>query len=526
MKVRSLGFEENPFQQRGKLSANNRKKFAVLKTKLEEIQALSYTRELLYWDSRVTLPKGKKTVDGRAWVTSKVEGLIHERSTSTQMGELVSELSREEILSSLSPVDRKIVEQAKRDYEHKTKLDQHLVEELASTGLKANAVWEEARGKNDFKALKPYLEKMFKLQRKKAEQLGYKDSPYDALHDEYEREMTSKKLEVILGRLRDELIPLIAQIKDSGIQPRSDIFKYSYSDKEQLELGEMLLRHVKYNGKNGRLDLSKHPFTSYIGPYDSRITTRLDEHDFLSNISSVLHEAGHGIHGLKIHPKLLKTNVGMPPSLGICESQSRFVENLLGKNMAFWEFFYPKLQNHFKPQLKDVSLEDFYKIINKVEPSLIRIEADEATYNLHIIIRFELEKALIEGNLQVQDLPAAWNEKYEKYLGIVPPNDKDGVMQDMHWPSGAIGYFPTYTLGNLYAAQFYRKADEELGGIDDILRSGDLTPIIEWNGNNINQHGLMLTAEEVAKKATGETLNPFYGINHLKHKFGELYSLD
>ena len=525
MQISSLGFIQNPFQQKGDLNDVNKKRLEELKGKLEEIKALSYNSELLSWDSKVSLPKGDKTVDGRGWVSSKVEGLIHDLSTSIQMGELINELSIEEVLSNLSPVDRKIVEEAKRDYEHRTKLDKHLVEELASAASKTSAVWEEARKNNDFKTFKPHLQKMFELQREKANQLGYQDSPYDALHDEYERGMTSKKLEIILSRLRDELIPLIAQIKDSGVKPRNDIFKHSYSQKKQMELGEMLLRHIKYDGTNGRLDLSAHPFTCYTGPYDSRVTTRINKHNFLSNIYSVLHEGGHGNHGLQIHDKLLKTNLGTPPSLGICESQSRFYENLLGKNKAFWEFFYPKLQEHFKSQLKDVSLDEFYKVINNVEPGLIRVEADEVTYNLHIIIRQELEKALVESNLQVQYLPAAWNEKYEKYLGVTPPNDKEGVMQDIHWSMGLIGYFPTYTLGNLYASQFYNAADKELGGIDDIVRSGDLTPIVEWNGTNINQHGLMLTAEEVSKEATGEGLNSAYGIDYINKKFRPLYGL-
>ncbi len=526
MQVRSLGFVKYPFQPKGILNAENQKSLEKLKATLENIKALSYNNELLSWDSSVGFPKGEKTIDGRGWICSKVEGFIHDLSTSTQMGELVTELSRQEVLSNLSPVDRKIVEEAKRDYEHRTKLDKRLVEELAAAVPSTRAVWVEARRNNDFKTFKPHLQKMFELQREKAEQLGYQDSPYDALHDEYERGMTSKKLEVILSELRDELIPLIAQIKDSGVQPNSDIFKHLYSQKKQMELGEMLLRHIKYDGTNGRLDISAHPFTAYVGPYDSRVTTRINKHNFLSNVSAVLHEGGHGNHGLQIHDELLKTNLGTPPSLGICESQSRFYENLLGKNKAFWEFFYPKLQEHFKSQLKGVSLDEFYKTLNRVEPGLIRIEADEVTYNLHIIIRKELEKALVEGDLQAQYLPAAWNEKYEKYLGVTPPNDTQGVLQDTHWGSGLIGYFPTYTLGNLYASQFYNAADKELGGIDAILRSGDLTPIVEWNATNINQHGLMLTAEEVAKKATGEGLNPAFGIDYIHRKFKPLYGLD
>ena len=526
MQVRSLGFVQNPFQDKGTVGDIARKQLDELKTKLEEIRALSYASELLFWDTEVTLPKGAQTIDGRAWTSSKLEGFIHGLSTSARMGELVSELDRKEVLGNLSPVDRKVIEEAKRDYEHKNILEKHLVEELASAASKTRAIWAEARKNNDFKTLEPYLQKMFELQREKAKQIGYKDSPYDALHDEYERGMTSKKLEVILNRLRDELIPLIAQIKDSGVQIDSDIFKRSYSQKKQMELGEMLLKHIKYDSNNGRLDVSTHPFTSYTGPYDSRITTRINKHNFLSNIYAVLHEGGHGNHGLQIHDKLLKTNLGMPPSLGICESQSRFYENLLGRSKAFWEFFYPKLQKHFKSQLKNVSLDDFYKVINNVKPGLIRIEADEVTYNLHIIIRQELEKALIEGDLQVKDLPLAWNEKYNKYLGVTPPNDAQGAMQDIHWNGGLIGYFPTYTLGNLYASQFYHTADKELGGIDDILRSGDLTPIVEWNGTNINQHGLMLTAGEVAKEATGEELNPTYGIDYINKKFKPLYGLD
>jgi len=333
------------------------------------------------------------------------------------------------------------------------------------------------------------------------------------------------KIRFSLGHLYELSENGILGKDESGIQPKTDIFKHTYSKKKQLELGEMLLKHLKYDLKNGRLDLSAHPFTSYIGPHDSRVTTRIDKHRFTENIFAVLHEGGHGNHGLQIHPDLLKTNLGQPPSLGICESRSRFDENLLGKNRAFWEFFYPKLQGHFKEQLKDFSLDDFYKILNNVKPSLIRIEADEVTYNLHIIIRKELEKALVEGDLQTSYLPATWNEKYQKYLGITPPNDADGVMQDVHWSCGLIGYFPTYTVGNCYASQFYNAADKELGGIDDILRSGDLTPIVEWNCTNINQHGLMLTAEELAKEVTGEGLNPIHAINYLKGKFKALYGL-
>lgn len=527
MQVKPLGFvQQNPFMQRGPLGDINLRKLKELKAKLEEITALSYSNNLASWDFEVTLPKGKETQRGRAWVSSKLEGFVHDLSTSPRLGELVIELSQKEILDNLSPVDRRIVEEAKKDYEDETKLDKRLVEELTSAGYETNAVWKEVKKKNDFKRLEPYLQKLFDLNREKAQQLGGKDSLYDVLLDEYERGMTSKNLGVIFGKLRDELIPLIAAIKDSGIKSSNEIYNHSYSQKKQLELSEMLLKHIKYNLENGRLDLSEHPFTNSIGPYDSRITTRIHKNNFVSNIFTTLHEGGHGIHGLQIHPELLKTNLGDSPSHGISESQSRFLENILGRSKAFWEFFYPKVQKHFKSQLKDFSLDDFYKMINKVEPSLIRVEADEATYNLHIIIRHELEKALIEGDLKVIDLPNAWNERYKKYLGITPLDDKDGVMQDIHWPSGLIGYFPTYTLGNLYASQFYNAADKELGGIDEILRKGDLTPIVEWNGTNIHQHGLVLTAEELAKNVTGEELNPMHGIEYLRKKFRPLYKLD
>jgi carboxypeptidase Taq len=370
------------------------------------------------------------------------------------------------------------------------------------------------------------LEKTVQLKRDQAAALGFESEAYDALLDEFEPGETAANLRVVLGQLRDELAPLVAAIADSGRQAPVKLMQRDYSVQKQMAFAQHAAKCIGFEFDRGRIDLTVHPFCATVGPNDCRITTRYEAKLFSSGLFSVLHEAGHGIYEQGLPVDEFGLPLGTATSLGIHESQSRLWENFVGRSYSFWEHFFPKLQLEFPETTRDISLDDFYFAINDVRPSLIRVEADEATYNLHILIRFELEQDLLSGALPAADLPGAWNEKYQQFLGITPDDDASGCLQDIHWSGGAIGYFPTYSLGNLYAAQLFERADADLGELPNQFRRGEFRTLREWLRDKVHRHGRHYSARQLAQNVCGKPLSHEPLIRHLRNRLAPLYGLN
>jgi len=498
---------------------------------------------VLAWDERTQMPAAG--AEHRAEQCTLMAGLIHKRWVDPKFGEQLAELTAalEEMVTGTSPetnlsglVDRGSepvpissaavnIRRLKRQHDKKVKLPQSLVEELARTAVLGQQAWQEARQKDDFPTFRPLLERMFELKRQQAEALGYSQCAYDALLDEYEPEELTANVRPVLAGLREQLVPLAAEIQHCGRQPNASILHGKFHGNVQDALGRRAATAIGFDFARGRLDVTAHPFCASLGPNDHRITTRYDEQFFNAAFFGILHEAGHGMYEQGLPPENYGLPLGEAVSLGIHESQSRLWENLVGRSRAFWTHFYPQAQQSFPEALGGVPIDDFYFAINDVRPSLIRVEADEATYNLHILVRFELEQALLDGELKVSDLPAAWNEKYQKYLGITPPNDRLGVLQDVHWSAGLVGYFPTYSLGNLYAAQFFAQAEAELGSLSEQFARGEFHALLGWLREKIHRHGQRYTAAELVQRVTGRPLSAGPLIEHLRAKMGALYRI-
>ena len=489
---------------------------------LRQTALLEATQGLLMWDERTKLPPAGGAY--RAEQIGFMAGLIHQRQTAPELGEWLGELADSPLAADPHGDTGAVIRHVRRDYEKRAKLPQKLVEELARLAVLGEQTWEEARRDNDFSRFQPLLERMIELKREQAEAVGYDDMPYDALLDDYEPGATTAEVAPVLAALRAALVPIVEQIAAADTSSRG-LPERSYPIGLQAAFGRRAAEAIGFDFNAGRLDVTAHPFCSGNGPGDTRITTRYDEHEPLGGLFCTMHEAGHGIYeqGLPSDEHGLPT--GEAVSLGIHESQSRLWENFVGRSRAFWEHFFPDAQATFSPALNDVSLDAFYTAMNVVQPSLIRTDADEVTYNLHILIRFELEQALLEDKLPVADLPGAWNEKYREYLGVDPPNDADGVLQDVHWAAGLIGYFPTYALGNLYAAQFLAAARDQLGDLEAMFRRGEFGPLREWLRENIHRHGRRYSAAELAQRITGQPLSHESLIDHLNTKFLPLYGL-
>jgi len=487
------------------------------------IALLSSIEETLGWDERTMMPVAGG--EHRAEQMTLVAGMAHQRWTDSQFGEQLAELA-ESPLADLQHGDKDVtVRRLKRQYDKRVKLPQTLVEELTRTAVLGQQAWQEARANNDFPSFQPLLEKMVGLKQQEAEAIGYCESPYDALLDDYEPgELTSTVAEV-LADLREQLVPLVAEVRESGRRPDVSILHRSYPVEVQEAFGREAAAAIGFDFKRGRLDVTTHPFCAGLGPNDCRITTRYDENFFSGAFFGVLHEAGHGIYEQGLPSEHYGLPLGEAASLGIHESQSRMWENMVGRSSPFWYYFFDQAEAKFPGALGDVSPDDFYFAINDVRPSLIRVEADEATYNLHILIRFELERALLDGDLPVADLPGAWNAKYREYLGIEPPDDAQGVLQDVHWSAGLIGYFPTYSLGNLYAAQFFAQADADLGGLAKQFARGDFQPLRQWLRENIHRQGQRYQAADLVGRVTGRPLSSKPLIEHLRAKLGPLYGI-
>lgn len=487
-----------------------------------EVALLTSTQSLLGWDERTKLPPAGG--EYRAQQISYLAGVIHKKQTAPEVGEWLTELADSPLTADPHSETGADVFNLRRDYNRKTKLPQALVEELAKLSVLGQQLWAEARKANDFPRFRPLLERMVELKRQEAAAIGYDKEPYDALLDDYEPGASTTEVAAALAGLRNQLVPLVAEIAASSRKPKLEILQGGYPLDRQEKFGKLCIEAIGFDFTSGRLDVTDHPFCGGAGPRDVRLTTRYD--DGLSGaLFSTLHEAGHGIYEQGLPAARYGLPTGEAVSLGIHESQSRMWENLVGRSRAFWEHFYPQAQATFPDSLRSASLDDFYFAINDVRPSLIRTESDEVTYNLHILIRFELELALVNDQLKVADLPAAWNAKYREYLGIESPTDSDGVLQDVHWSCGLMGYFPTYSLGNLYAAQLFEAATRDLGDLQTMFRRGEFLPLRDWLRAHIHSLGRRYPASELARRATGVPLSHDALLRHLRGKFGPLYNL-
>jgi carboxypeptidase Taq len=505
------------------MTTHDRQIFDKLCTFVRETAILESIESQLGWDERTYMPAAAGAY--RADQLTYLAGMIHQRRTHAQVGEWLADLRESELLRDSHSDEAATIRILLRDYEKRTKLPQRLVEELTKASVLGQQAWVTARHDNNFSAFAPHLKTLYALKREQAEAQGYREHVYDALLDDFEPGMTAAEVSRVLADLRTQLVPLVQQIQQSSRRPRAEILSGHFPAAQQEQFGKQMAAAMGFDFQRGRLDVTHHPFCSSMGPHDCRITTRYDESFFNSAFFGILHEAGHGMYDQGLRAEWY----GLPPgsylSLGIHESQSRMWENLVGRSQAFWEHAYPQLQTTFPAALSNVSLADFFFAINAVEPSLIRVEADEATYNLHIIIRFELEMALVSGDLPVNDLPGAWKEKYQQYLGIQPPNDADGCLQDVHWSAALIGYFPTYSLGNLYAAQFFQQADQDLGGLSAQFARGEFQPLLAWLRKHIHTRGHCYSASELVQLVTGAPLSSAPFMQTLSAKLKPLYNL-
>ncbi len=492
-----------------------------LHTRVAEVVDLSQASAVLGWDQETMMPK--KGARFRATQQATLQGLLHERFTQPRIGRLLSILEEPTSFNALSPTDQAMIKTTRRDYDRATKLPASLVRDLAMATTEGVEAWRIARRESRWEQFAPYLRRIVDLKRQEAACIGYKDVPYDALLDEYEPGATTAQLAELFTHLRSETVTLLRRIASTGRQPDRSVLEQEYDPAKQLAFTELVLRQMGFDFEAGRQDLSTHPFTTSFGPTDVRITTRVDDHDLQVALYASIHEGGHALYDQGLPVDLVRTGVGASVSLGIHESQSRLWENFIGRSLPFWQFVLPRLREIFPVQTGTATPEMFVGAVNRVDRSLIRVEADEVTYNLHIILRFEIERRLIGGEIDVDDLPALWNQRSQEYLGITPPNDRLGVLQDTHWASGLIGYFPTYSLGNLYAAQLWATLRREVPDLDERLAAGDFQIVLSWLRERIHQHGRIYQPAELIERATGEKPRPDYLIKYLNEKYGKIY---
>lgn len=478
---------------------------------------------LLDWDLATGAPR--KGVDTRSETIGMLATEAFKISISDEMKELITFLTSEDVFGQLQEQDQRLIEDLKLEMNRMQSVPPDKFQAFSVLAPKSQVQWESAKESGDFSAFEPFLSQIVEMKREFIDYYGVKDTRYDTLLDMFEPDLTVAKLDEVFSRLKARLVPLQEKIKNSVHKPDTTFLNQSFDIKKQEEFSRYILGEMGYDFEAGRLDESVHPFATGLNPGDVRITTHYYEKDVASAVFSSLHEGGHALYEQNIDPKLAGTLLAEGTSMGIHESQSRLWENMIGRSLPFWEHYYPVLQSYFPEQLKDVSAKDFYRAINKVESSLIRIEADELTYNLHIIIRYEIEKMLFNENLSVSDLPSVWNEKYKQYLGVTPPHDGLGVLQDVHWSSGDFGYFASYSLGNMYAAQIVNTMRKEMSEFDQCLREGNLSPIKEWLTEKVYQYGKSRKPSELILAITGEELNPDYLADYLENKYKEIYSL-
>jgi carboxypeptidase Taq len=498
-------------------------KLDELKARLLEINDLQSAAALLSWDQETYMPVGGALARARQLAT--LGRIAHEKLTDPALGRLLDELQPYAESLPYESDEASLIRVARRDYERAIRVPPSFVAELNSHTSAAFQAWATARPANDFAMVRPYLEKTLELSRQYADFFPGYEHIADPLIDQADEGMKASTLRTLFAALREQLVPLVQAIT---MQPpvEDSCLRRTFPEAQQLTFGLEVIRRIGYDFERGRVDKTLHPFMTKFSLGDVRITTRFKEDDLSEALFSMMHEAGHALYEQGIRRELEGTPLAMGTSAGVHESQSRLWENLVGRSYSFWRFFYPRLQTNFPEQLGEVPLETFYRAINKVERSLIRTAADEVTYNLHVMIRFDFELALLEGSLAVRDLPEAWRARYQSDLGIIPPDDRDGVLQDMHWFIGTIGgMFQGYTLGNILAAQFFDAARRAHPEIPAEIERGEFGTLLRWLQQNIYQHGRKFTAAELVERVTGGPMRIEPYIHYLRTKYGELYPL-
>ncbi|MBD1381645.1 carboxypeptidase M32 [Metabacillus arenae] len=490
---------------------------------LQKISSYEEAVGLMYWDLRTGAPK--KAVDQRSQAIGVLSTEIFQLKTSEEMNTYICELLNDEVKGQLSEKTLRSLAESKKEYDLFSKIPADEYKEYVILQSKAESVWEEAKDKSDYQLFAPYLKNIVEYTKKFIGYWGYNGNKYNTLLDQYEPGITVDVLDRVFGQLREYIVPLVKEISESPYQPKTDFLFKPFPKENQKLLSEFFLKEIGYDFEAGRLDETVHPFATTLNQGDVRVTTKYDETDFRTAIFGTIHECGHAVYEQNISEDLAGTNLSGGASMGIHESQSLFHENFIGRNYGFWKRYYSKLIDYSPEQFEEVSLDEFFEAINESKPSLIRIEADELTYPLHIMIRYEIEKALFNDELTVEELPEVWNQKYEEYLGITPPNDAKGVLQDVHWSGGSFGYFPSYALGYMYAAQLKQTILKDLPNYDELIENGHFSVIKEWLTKNIHQYGKMKQPLEILQDVTGEGLNVQYLINYLDEKYRALYKL-
>lgn len=488
----------------------------------KECKTLEGIGSLIDWDQHVYMPQ--EGIDDCSEKISLISKIAHEKFTSKELRDSLDYLIKPEVLEKLSGKDQTVVKRLYKDVEKASKLPIEFVKEFSKVVSNASAVWQEAKKEKNFEKFRPHLEKIVELKKEEAKLISLPGHPYNSLIDNFEEGMTVDKLQLTFEFLGKELTRLLKKIVSTEVYKNQSEYLFKkrvFGQKNQEKLCNMLTKMMTMPEKQSRLDVSMHPFTTTIGNKDVRITTRYINNP-LESLGSTIHEGGHALYELGMPEEYAYTVIRDAPSYGMHESQSKFWE-LIGKHKSFWKQFYPKFKETFKRQLKDISFDEWYRLANIVKPSYIRIEADELTYCLHIILRYEMEKGLIEGNIQVKDLPQAWNDRFEQMFGIRPRHDSEGVLQDVHWSGGSIGYFPSYALGTIYSAQLYNQIVKENPGITKEIEHGKLENVVSWLRDKVHKYGRSLTTEEIITKACGEGLNPEAWIKFLHDKYSKIY---
>ena len=485
-----------------------------------EFEDVTKALQVLEWDQETMLPK--RGAAARANQVASLSKIAHEKIVSRTFRRALREAAA---APKLAARDQAMVREAKREHDRAARIPASLVQDVARAESEGLEAWRKAYRSNRWRDFAAKVTTLIRLKRRVADAIGYAHVPYDALLDSFEPGATVKELDPLLDGLRDSTVSLVQRIAKSKRRPDRKILTRLYPKDAQMAFGRDIVSAMGFDFDGGRIDLSTHPFCSGFAFGDVRLTTRVNERDLRPNLFGVVHEAGHGLYEQGIDEKLARTPLGAAISLGVHESQSRMWENVVGRGLPFWKHFFPKAKRAFPEALKGVSLKDFHFAVNEVRPSFIRVEADEVTYNLHIALRYDLEKALFAGTLQPKDLPGAWNRKMKELFGITPKKDSDGVLQDIHWAMGLYGYFPTYSLGNLYGAQLWDRARRDIPDLEGKIEKGELLPLRDWLRRKIHRPGKTYAAKDLIRRATGRQPSPAYFTEYVEEKFGKLYDL-
>lgn len=496
--------------------ANSEKLYQRYQQQMQKVADVKYSAAVLQWDQETYLPT--KGADFRGRQLATLSEIAHQMFTDDKVGNLLQEL----LSKDLNEQQKRNAELSWDDYSRLKKLPSEFVRKMSEAVSASFYAWLDARKQNDFKIFEPKLAPLVALKRQEADLYGYKAHPYDALMNEYEKGATVTMIDKVFSDIKIPLGELLNEVQNK--QPADDTFLHQHFPKQQQwEWGITLAKQLGFDFEAGRQDISEHPFTTNFSSRDVRITTRIDEHDFANMTWSTIHEVGHALYEQGLPADQYGLPLGEYASLSIHESQSRLWENCVGRGAAFWNYYYPKLNEFFPAQFREVSKDHFLKAVNKVQPSFVRTEADELTYHFHVMVRYELEKRLIEGSLQVDEIPLYWNDQYKALLGVDVPGDKQGCLQDVHWSHGSFGYFATYSLGSFYAAQFWEQAKKDVSGLENkISEDGKTDELLMWLRNNVHKHGKFYNSDQLCTLITGKNLDSTVFVSYLRQKLNAL----